>query len=134
MGKRRTTERYVPRERHNTVDGTTWWCAWDTEKECWATLLYVGKYKTRKACQQAIRFSEHPRYNMPDEIFNILSNLCDKAKIDWFYNEYRDSASISKGDLQMLLDAFYVSSPLPQVLKDWLDSNGVKYIENPSYF
>lgn len=47
--------RLVPKKR-TAVDGKTWWCAYDTIKEDWSTLIYLGKYKTKKACQSDIDY------------------------------------------------------------------------------
>ena len=126
-------ERYIPKKWTSLADGTSCWRVWDTEEFEWAILPGLDKYKTRESCKLAIKENFHTRYKMPDEIFNVISDLCDQCKIDWFYNEYRDRKTIDNGDLKILLDAFYVACALPQVLKDWLDSNGVKYTENPSY-
>lgn len=42
-----------PRQR-TAVDGKTWWVAYDTEEQKYSTITTIGKYKTRKECQQAI--------------------------------------------------------------------------------
>lgn len=42
-----------PRQR-TAVDGKTWWVAYDTEEQKYSTITMIGKYKTRKECQQAI--------------------------------------------------------------------------------
>lgn len=42
-----------PRKR-TALDGKIWWCVFDTNKMQWSTLVVFTKYKTKKACQEAI--------------------------------------------------------------------------------
>lgn len=42
-----------PRKR-TAIDGKTWWCVFDAETLKYSTLLYFGKYKTKRDCQYAI--------------------------------------------------------------------------------
>ena len=48
-------KRFEPRKR-TAIDGCVWWCVFDTERNNWSTFLCHGKYKTKKACEQAIAF------------------------------------------------------------------------------
>ena len=54
---------YEPRKR-TALDGRVWWCAFDTEKMEYNTILF-GKYKLKRDCQYAIdsykRFKEQYR-------------------------------------------------------------------------
>jgi len=47
--------KYIPKKR-TALDGKTWWCVYDTVKDAWSTIIYFGKYKTKKACQIDIDF------------------------------------------------------------------------------
>lgn len=44
---------FEPRKR-TALDGKTWWCVFDTDTMKWSTLIFFGKYKTKKACQYDI--------------------------------------------------------------------------------
>ena len=46
-------ERFEARKR-TALDGRVWWCVYDNERHAWSTFLCHGRYKTRKACEQAI--------------------------------------------------------------------------------
>lgn len=43
---------YEPRKR-TAIDGKVWWCAFDTEKMEYNTILF-GRYKLKRDCQYAI--------------------------------------------------------------------------------
>ena len=47
--------RFEARERI-ALDGKTWFCVFDREKRKWSTLLCFGKYRTKKACNIAIKY------------------------------------------------------------------------------
>lgn len=51
----KTNERFVPSLRI-AVDGKAWYCVFDTQEKKYSTLLFFGKYKTKKACQLAIDY------------------------------------------------------------------------------
>lgn len=42
-----------PRQR-TALDGKTWWCVFDADTMKWNTSTFFGKYRTTKACQNAI--------------------------------------------------------------------------------
>ena len=50
-------KRFEARKR-TALDGRVWWCVYDNERHAWSTFLCHGRYKTRKACEQAIISSE----------------------------------------------------------------------------
>lgn len=45
--------RFIPSMRFS-LDGKAWYCVYDTQEKKYSTLLFFGKYKTKKACQLAI--------------------------------------------------------------------------------
>jgi hypothetical protein len=48
-----------PRKR-TALDGKTWWCVFDTGNMKWSTLVWFGKYRTKRDCQDAIdRYTEN---------------------------------------------------------------------------
>ena len=47
--------RLEPRQR-TAIDGKVWWVAYDLRKQRYSTLVMLGKYRTKKACDAAIRF------------------------------------------------------------------------------
>lgn len=53
FGARKAMERFEARKR-TALDGRVWWCVYDKERHAWSTFLCHGRYKTRKACEQAI--------------------------------------------------------------------------------
>lgn len=42
-----------PRKR-TALDGTVWWCVFDTDTMYWSMVFMFKKYPTKFACQQAI--------------------------------------------------------------------------------
>ena len=48
-------KRFIPKQR-TAVDGKSWWCVYDTEKNTFSTLIVFGKYRTRKECAERIDF------------------------------------------------------------------------------
>lgn len=40
--------------QRTALDGKTWWCVFNIETMSWCTYTFFGKYKTKKACQNAI--------------------------------------------------------------------------------
>lgn len=46
---------FEPKQR-TAIDGIVWWVVFDSTKMQYSTLICFGKYKTKKACQQAIDF------------------------------------------------------------------------------
>lgn len=56
------TPRFIPQKR-TALDGKVWWCVFDTVRRQWSTYIYHGKYRTRKACQDAIDRSERLIFN-----------------------------------------------------------------------
>ena len=54
--------RLIPKKR-TAVDGKTWWCPYDTIKDEWSTIIYFGKYKTKKACQRDIEYWTEDKKN-----------------------------------------------------------------------
>lgn len=64
------------------------------------------------------------RITMPVSIFDSIDELCDRCKVDWFYNEYRERQTIDIADLMCLLDAFDDANvELPDDIKTWLIEN-----------
>jgi hypothetical protein len=43
----------VPRKR-TALDGKIWWCVFDTISNSFSHIIIFGKYKTKKACDEAI--------------------------------------------------------------------------------
>ena len=43
----------VPRKR-TALDGKVWWCVFDTISSSFSHIIIFGKYKTKKACDEAI--------------------------------------------------------------------------------
>lgn len=49
---------FEPRKR-TALDGKYWWCVFDTDSMKWSTLVWFGKYRTKRDCQYAIdRYTE----------------------------------------------------------------------------
>lgn len=46
-------KRFEPKKR-TALDGRVWWCVYDNKCRAWSTFLCHGRYKTRKAAQDAI--------------------------------------------------------------------------------
>lgn len=42
-----------PRKR-TALDGKTWWCVFDMDEMRWSTSIFFGRYRTKRACQNAI--------------------------------------------------------------------------------
>lgn len=53
--------RFIPSMRFS-LDGKAYYCVYDTQEKKYSTLLFFGKYKTKKACQIAIDY-----YNSIDD-------------------------------------------------------------------
>ena len=47
-------EQFEPRKR-TALDGNTWWVVYDKFSQQYSTLLCFGQYKTKKACEIAIK-------------------------------------------------------------------------------
>lgn len=43
---------------------------------------------------------------LSDDIFNLLNRLTEKAKMDWFYEEYRNEKTLKHEDAECLTSAF----------------------------
>ena len=52
--------KFEPRKR-TAIDNKIWWCVYDTTNNEWSTLLFFGKYKTKKDCQYRIDSYNHLR-------------------------------------------------------------------------
>ena len=53
--------RFIPSMRF-AIDGKAYYCVYDTQEKKYSTLLFFGKYKTKKACKRAIDY-----YNSIDD-------------------------------------------------------------------
>ena len=40
--------------QRTALDGKIWWCVFDTDSMKWSTMTIFTKYKTKRACQEAI--------------------------------------------------------------------------------
>ena len=49
-------KRYEPRKR-TAIDGRVWWCIFDNARGEWSTLVFFGRYKTRKDAQFYIDYN-----------------------------------------------------------------------------
>ena len=45
--------RFQARKR-TALDGKTWWCVYDLQRNSWSTFLFHGRYRTKKDCENAI--------------------------------------------------------------------------------
>ena len=48
--------RFVPKKR-TAIDGKVWWCVYDTVDGCYSKCLFHGKYKTKRSCENGIKWS-----------------------------------------------------------------------------
>lgn len=44
---------FEPRKR-TALDGKVWWCVFDISTMKWSTITMFTRYKTKRACQEAI--------------------------------------------------------------------------------
>lgn len=44
---------FEPKKR-TALDGKEWWCVFDTDDMKWSKMTTFTKYKTKRACQEAI--------------------------------------------------------------------------------
>lgn len=51
------------------------------------------------------------RFELTDSLFNSLSKLCDKLKIDWFYPDYIKRKTIDEDDLKNIYDNWVIYEP-----------------------
>lgn len=90
----------------------------ETKQNIWANYLkYLNQwvdehtegefYGMSPACFDEWKENEFT-YPLSNELFNEISDLCDRLKIDWFYNEYRESDTIKIEDVWCLYDAWIV--------------------------
>lgn len=52
-----------PRKR-TAIDGKTWWCVFNADTMKWDTSTFFGKYRTKRACQNAIDLFEFTTNNI----------------------------------------------------------------------
>ena len=66
LGKRiafyKEESQFEPRQR-TAVDGKVWWVVYDKSSQQYSTLLCFGRYKTKKACENAIRLQKGGQQN-----------------------------------------------------------------------
>lgn len=44
--------------KRTAIDGVTWWVVWDNAHKAYSTWTCFGRYRRKKDCDLAIRYSE----------------------------------------------------------------------------